>query len=131
MIEVDNLTKTFTLHLRGGIDDIGEVVRRARQTERLVQEWQLTFDASPDLMLVTDRELRIVRCNLAVSKRVGRETAGLVGLSCHEAICDGTRSAECSLLKGEQSRRLDAGVTKSTFAPACLANLTMRLKLNS
>ena len=63
------------------------VVRRARMMTTLAEQWEMTFDASPDMMLVLDAEGRIVRCNQSVLLRVSKDRLALVGRSCHDALC--------------------------------------------
>ncbi|MBU2611104.1 MAG: PAS domain S-box protein, partial [Chloroflexi bacterium] len=60
----------------------GEVEER-RQTEMLIsagkKAWETTFDAVTDLIIITDDKDNILRCNLSVSKQLGRTFQELIG----------------------------------------------------
>jgi PAS domain S-box-containing protein len=53
--------------------------RHARIMEDLAAQWEVTFDACPDLLAILDPKLRILRCNLALADRCGVTKAELVG----------------------------------------------------
>jgi len=62
------------------------VVRRLLRTAQLEEalargkkEWEATFDAVSDLIVLTDMQGRIVRCNLAAIARVGATFQNLIG----------------------------------------------------
>jgi PAS domain S-box-containing protein len=55
-----------------------------------MDEWEGTFDAVPDLVMILDNEHRILRANKAIADRLGCTPVELVGLTCYEAI-HGTR----------------------------------------
>jgi PAS domain S-box-containing protein len=57
---------------------VEEVLRRAKQ------EWELTFDAVPDLICILDQEHRIRRVNRAMATALGVEPGELVGQPCYE-----------------------------------------------
>jgi PAS domain S-box-containing protein len=63
------------------------VARQARTMTRLAEQWESTFDASPDMMVVLDQERRILRCNEATAERIGTSKESLIGRFCHEALC--------------------------------------------
>lgn len=50
------------------------------------EQWRHTFDAVPDLVIIIDREHRIVHANRAMAERVGRSPEELVGTTCHESM---------------------------------------------
>jgi PAS domain S-box-containing protein len=50
------------------------------------EEWERTFDAVPDLIIILDQEHRIVRCNRAMAEALGVEPEQLVGRTCYEAV---------------------------------------------
>ena len=66
--------------------------RRIRQAElsRQKEEWELTFDAVPDLIAIIDKDYRIKRVNRAMADKLGVSPAEAVGLTCYEHV-HGTR----------------------------------------
>jgi len=48
------------------------VLAHARKMTSLAEEWKQVFDASPDPIIVTDTDFRIVKCNKAVLERFGK-----------------------------------------------------------
>jgi two-component system, cell cycle sensor histidine kinase and response regulator CckA len=59
------------------------------------KEWELTFNATPDLVSVVDREYRLVRVNRAMADRLGAEPEDLVGKRCFEAFGAGALCEGC------------------------------------
>ena len=49
-------------------------------------EWQLTFDAVPDMIVILDDERKIIRANKAMIDRVGVPATEIIGRRCHEII---------------------------------------------
>ena len=66
--------------------DITARQRVAAALGRAKEEWERTFDAVPDLIVILDREHRIVRCNRAMAEALGVEPKQLVGRTCYEAV---------------------------------------------
>jgi PAS domain S-box-containing protein len=84
-------------------------VRLEEQIRRAKKDWELTFDAVPDPILLLDAEHRIQRANRAAAALVGLTPAALVGKDCFEAICaTGIAQEGCPLhprpLSGEVGR---------------------------
>jgi len=80
-------------------DEMGEIVRTAgiaqditerKQADaaiiRAKQEWERTFDAVSDLIMILDNEYRVVRANKAMADRLGCTTKDLVGQICYDAF---------------------------------------------
>ncbi|MFO0875876.1 MAG: PAS domain S-box protein [Gemmataceae bacterium] len=59
--------------------EFGRIRRKTRSMERLVVEWQTTFDACPDLMLVLNHKRVVMRCNRAFAHRLDQSPEQLVG----------------------------------------------------
>jgi len=73
-------------HFVGVKEDITERKRAEAQIIRAKQEWERTFDAVPDLIMILDNEYRVVRINKAMADRVGRTPKDLVGQSCYDVF---------------------------------------------
>ncbi len=63
------------------------IVRHAHTMSHLAEQWEATFDASPDMIVVLGPDRRIYRINQAVVERMGRLKEELVGKPCHETLC--------------------------------------------
>jgi PAS domain S-box-containing protein len=64
-----------------------DITDRKRVQEELVQaneEWERTFDAVPDLVMILDYHHRIVRVNSATAKRLGVSKEAMVGKECYQ-----------------------------------------------
>lgn len=53
---------------------------------RAKQEWERTFDAVPDPIVLLDKEHRIIRLNKAMASLVGKPVAQCVGLKCYQVM---------------------------------------------
>ncbi|MEW6518456.1 MAG: ATP-binding protein [Thermodesulfobacteriota bacterium] len=53
---------------------------------RAKQEWERTFDAVPDPIVLLDKEHRIIRLNKAMAALVGKPVEQCVGLKCHQVM---------------------------------------------
>jgi len=63
-----------------------EVIRQQEQIRRTKEEWELTFDAVPDPILLLDEEYRIRHANRATFAVVGGNPAALLGKRCFEVL---------------------------------------------
>ncbi|UCB48618.1 MAG: PAS domain S-box protein [Deltaproteobacteria bacterium] len=66
--------------------DITERKKTEAQIIRAKREWEFTFDAVPDLIMILDREHRILRANKAMGERLGVRLEELVGLNCYQVV---------------------------------------------
>ncbi len=70
-------------------DACGAAVERVYAEEnvrRAKQEWERTFDATPDLVAILDTDFRIVRLNKAMADRMGVPPEEAIGLKCYECV---------------------------------------------
>jgi two-component system cell cycle sensor histidine kinase/response regulator CckA len=54
--------------------------------QRANREWELTFDAVPDAILVIDEDHNVARANRAATEVLERSFADLIGRPCHEVV---------------------------------------------
>ncbi|MBI5248942.1 MAG: PAS domain S-box protein, partial [Desulfomonile tiedjei] len=66
--------------------DVTERRRAEIEIIRAKEEWEKTFDAVPDLIMILDRNHRIVRANRAMSSKIGVEPVELAGRACYEVF---------------------------------------------
>jgi PAS domain S-box-containing protein len=68
------------------VRDITERKQAEDELRRASAEWEQTFNAMPDLIMVLNREHRIVQANQAMVTRLGQDGAGLFGRRCYEVV---------------------------------------------
>jgi two-component system NtrC family sensor kinase len=114
-------------------------------------EWENTFKAVKDLILVVDRETQILRVNLATLQHSGLAEEAIIGRKCCEVICSSpvpcNHCAVCEALRtGETAssqRQFDDGRVMEFYAyPSkteqsepgvviCVRDITERLKMQA
>ena len=68
-----------------------EVSERKLAEERVIgakEEWERTFDAITDPIMVLDADHRIVKVNRGMAEKLGTSAAAAVGLKCYRAVHD-------------------------------------------
>ena len=75
------------------INSLARVIKRALEhrfvmacNQQLAHKWEVTFDASPDMIGILDMDRRIIRCNFALSRCFGRGKDELIGMSLNELL---------------------------------------------
>jgi PAS domain S-box-containing protein len=72
--------------IMGNIVDITERRRAEQALFRAKEDWENTFDAMTDLVMLLDNEHQIIRVNKAAAEALNTTKEGLVGSKCYEAI---------------------------------------------
>ncbi len=73
-------------HVIGTGIDITERRQAEQAILRAKEEWEATFDAVPDLIMILDGQHHILRANRAMAEKVGRAPRELVGKPCYEIV---------------------------------------------
>jgi PAS domain S-box-containing protein len=78
---------------RGGIigasvsaHDITKQKEMQNEILRAKNEWELTFDAVPDMIAIIDRNHRILRVNQSIAQRIGLAPDQMIGRACYQLI---------------------------------------------
>jgi PAS domain S-box-containing protein len=71
---------------RSMVIDISERKEAQDRITRAKVEWERTFDAVPDLVMILDKQHRILRANKAMADRLGCTPQELVGQTCYEVV---------------------------------------------
>ena len=80
----------------GFVREIGERKRVEQRLEQAAQEWKTTFDSISDLIMIHDKDNRIVRVNKAMADILKMTPKDLVGKFCHEVMhCTKEPPANC------------------------------------
>jgi len=62
-------------------------IQERKRVEKMIvhakQEWERTFDAASEMIMILDREYRIVRVNETMAKRFGVAPAAMIGQPCY------------------------------------------------
>src|SRR5271157_5752473 len=88
------------------VRDITDHKRAEEEARNTAAQWQATFDAVQDLVLLLDKDFRILRANRAAAEFLGLPFDKIVGGHCYNLIHGmSTPPAECPLAKMRQSRR--------------------------
>lgn len=66
--------------------DISNLKEMEEGLRRGKEEWERTFDAIPDIVILQDMDMRIVRANRAAQVFFGVESADLIGKKCYEVL---------------------------------------------
>jgi len=68
------------------VQDVTESLRAERTLQALANEWQLTFDAVRDAMVILDKDFSILHCNQAFERLVAEQQQAIVGRHCWELV---------------------------------------------
>jgi PAS domain S-box-containing protein len=82
-----SMDKTLAGQLLISINDITERKNAQRAIIRAKREWEQTFDAVPDLIVIIDDEGMIRRVNRAFADRMGLAPEACIGRNCNQALC--------------------------------------------
>lgn len=75
------------------------------------REWEATFDAMEDAVLLLDREGRILRANVPAGGVFGGDHKALLGVACCSVLCNAAGLSTCATkMIVEQARRLNREV---------------------
>lgn len=87
------------------VRDITERKRAEEEVLRTAAQWQATFDAVQDVVLLLDQDFRVLRANRAAAEFLGRPMDKIVGTHCFNSI-HGTAAPpeKCPLARLRQSR---------------------------
>jgi PAS domain S-box-containing protein len=68
------------------VNDITERKRMQDEILRAKTEWELTFDAVPDLIAIIDRNNHIMQVNKTMTERLGIHREDMLGHACYEIV---------------------------------------------
>ncbi len=66
-----------------------DITERKKAQDAILQakkEWEQTFDAVPDLVMLLDKDHRIIRVNKATADRTGIPPEALIGQACYKVV---------------------------------------------
>ncbi|MBF0566693.1 MAG: PAS domain S-box protein [Nitrospirae bacterium] len=74
---------------------VRDVTMRKHREKALIragQEWERTFDAIPDLLMILDKNYTVVKMNKAMANRLDITTGDAIGMTCYELMHNGHES---------------------------------------
>jgi len=87
------------------VRDISERKKIERDLKAATTDWESTFDSVPELILIIDKGLNILRCNRSFAKFAGKSPEEIIGGKCKDFFrCSGHQANNCI----EQIRRDDS-----------------------
>lgn len=108
------------------ITDVSDLKRAEREIVRARDEWERTFDTVPDMIMILDSGMRVVRINKAMSDRLGVQPHEVVGSLCHE-LCHGTDEPPefCPACRSlEDGAMTSAEITENRLGGSLLISVT-------
>jgi diguanylate cyclase (GGDEF)-like protein/PAS domain S-box-containing protein len=108
------------------ITDISDLKRVERELVRAKQEWERTFDTVPDMIMILDRKMRVVRMNKAMADALGIEPQEAIGSLCHE-LCHGSEEppAYCPVCHSlTDTREHSAEIVENRLGGSFLVSVT-------
>jgi len=131
-IWVETVGKVLKNEITGDIEDIICVVRditERKQAEgkleqildtaiKAKEEWESTFNNVAELIMIIDRDLKIVRCNKSFAVFFGKPPQDLMGKKCYELFgCDNKNIGICkvSMHTGEPPQKRELRTEKGNW----------------
>ncbi|MFH1115349.1 MAG: diguanylate cyclase [Pseudomonadota bacterium] len=108
------------------ITDISDLKRAEAETLRAKEEWERTFDTVPELIMILDRDMRVVRMNKPMADRLRYTASEAVGRFCHE-LCHGTDypPGHCPVLRSFAGKtEFSAEIVEDLLGGAFLVSVT-------
>ena len=78
-----DLTDTLEARIRERTSQLEEVFKKMQKAKK---QWERTFDAVPDQIMLLDSNHNIVRINKAASEALGKDPSSLIGRKCYHLI---------------------------------------------
>ena len=107
VVETDWLGESAYLLL---LHDITERIKFTETLKQAAQEWRSTFDAIADMVVLLDKEGRIVRSNAAAEKILGLSFAEMKGKVFHNIFNPDVEFDHSIFMRAKEARKRQAGV---------------------
>ena len=76
------------------------------ELDKAWREWEATFDATKDSIILTDGDFKIIQANLAASQLFGRPLDEIIGKTCYQLLHGTDRPPkECPLAKAKKTKK--------------------------
>jgi PAS domain S-box-containing protein len=108
--------QTDQMQLTLMVDGVWKIAARLIMEERITRashEWHTTFDSISDSIALIDADQRILRCNLATKKLVGRDFKDIINQPCWKLFHDSdVPIPECPMEKAKSSRHSETATIR-------------------
>lgn len=97
--------------------DLSGIEKKLSEAEKLVKiisrgkyQWQATFDAISDPVMIIDKDLNIVRANLSLARIAGKDIKTIIGKKCFATFAGrNVKCVGCAAIKALESKKPQSG----------------------
>ncbi len=74
------------LYYEGAVEDITERKQTEEALKNALADWQSTFNSTEDLIMLLDKEFKIIRANLSTARFIGLDINEILGKTCYQLL---------------------------------------------
>ena len=108
---ISTALNTMTTKLNQQVTTLTKEVNTRRRIEGLLKkekkQWELTYNAVPDIIFITDKDDRILRINTAMAELVNVPVSEIVGKRCYEVFSDSHENTDNCRLCQQQKKHAE------------------------
>jgi len=94
------------LYYEGAVEDITERKQTEESLKNALADWQSTFNSTEDLIMLLDKEFKIIRANLSTARFIGLDINEILGKKCYQLLHKTKAPPDiCPLKKMKQTKK--------------------------
>jgi PAS domain S-box-containing protein len=94
------------LYYEGAVEDITERKQTEEALKNALADWQSTFNSTEDLIMLLDKEFKIIRANLSTARFIGLDVNEILGKTCYQLLHKTKAPPDiCPLKKMKQTKK--------------------------
>lgn len=94
------------LYYEGAVEDITERKQTEEALKNALADWQSTFNSTEDLIMLLDKEFKIIRANLSTARFIGLDINEILGKTCYQLLHKTKAPPDtCPLKKMKQTKK--------------------------
>jgi len=99
-------SKGQVLYYEGAVEDITERKQTEEALKNALADWQSTFNSTEDLIMLLDKEFKIIRANLSTARFIGLDINEILGKTCYKLLHKTKAPPDiCPLKKMKQTKK--------------------------